>query len=193
MNGRSQRSGRQMALWTRSRSTCLRATSKGSTAVIPLASHANVPAVHAAARRPASACDVTSSRTPPSTGLIPLVRKISPDGSSPGWARPRPWSAGAEGAGNHTRCRRGSRRGARSGTERRSWNLPISKTGHGPEVRGPYSLDGANPTLLTTRLADQAALRRRWPGASGGGARPHALPRSARPRRRTSPAGTARS
>jgi hypothetical protein len=153
MNGRSQRSGRQMALWTRSRSTCLRATSKGSTAVIALASHAYVPAVHAAALRPAVACDVTSGPTSRGTRLIPLARNLAladpaQRGLGLGRGLPRrkvlaitPGAAGAvvvvaipAGDADHK-------------------TSSISKTGHGPKVRGP-------PQELT-RLRAQAALARR--------------------------------
>ena len=197
VTGRGQWACRQMALRTRSRSTCLRPTSKGSAALIVLASHAPAPPVHpapvmGAAGRGARSCGITSAQTSVSAGLIPLrwkipktlpardapgsagwvarrarwpcsarvsagqpgrrsagsapvspgprrsarvragqpgsapvspgprrsarVSRVSPGGSRP----PAAPSHGAEGAGNHTRCRRGSRRDGAPGMERRS-------------------------------------------------------------------------
>ena len=77
VTGRGQWAYRQMALRTRSRSTCLRATSKGSTAPIAQASHAPAPSVHpapviGAAGRGTRSCGFTSAQTPASAGLIPL-------------------------------------------------------------------------------------------------------------------------
>jgi len=150
VTGRGQWAYRQMALRTRSRSTCLRPTSKGSTALMTPASHAAAPPVHpapviGAAGYGARSCGITSGQTSASAGLIPLRWKtaktlpardalgsagwmallsagqrrsapVSPGGSSPPAAR----SHGAEGAGSHTRCRRGSRRDGAPGMERRS-------------------------------------------------------------------------
>jgi len=168
VTGRGQWAYRQMALRTRSRSTCLRPTSKGSTALMTPASHAAAPPVHpapviGAAGRGARSCVITFAATPVSAGLIPLRRKTlkplpardapgsaagspgGPDGPaqrrsapvSPGGSRPpAARSHGAEGAGNHTRCRRGSRRDGAPGMERRSCAhlLAISARRH-DEVR----------------------------------------------------------
>ena len=81
VTGRGQWACRQMALRTRSRSTCLRPTSKGSAALIVLASHAPAPPVHpapvmGAAGRGARSCGITSAQTSVSAGLIPLRWKI---------------------------------------------------------------------------------------------------------------------
>ena len=200
-----------MALRTRSRSTCLRPTSKGSTALIALASHAPAPSVHpapviGAAGRGARSCGITFAATPVSAGLIPLRRKTlkplpardapgsaagspgGPDGPaqrrsapvSPGGSRPpAARSHGAEGAGNHTRCRRGSRRDGAPGMERRSCAhlLAISARRH-DEVRaaarsclapGPRRglrdwldvCDGLRYREEADRQACQAALARR--------------------------------
>jgi hypothetical protein len=55
--------------------------------------------------------------------------RVSPGGSRPPAAR----SHGAEGAGNHTRCRRGSRRDGAPGTERRSCAYLLAISAHRQE------------------------------------------------------------
>jgi hypothetical protein len=120
-----QRTCRQMALRTRSRSTCRRATSRGSAALIFLASHVDARPVQAAPACRAAAgaavrCDVTQAANVARDRLIPgpgTSFRLSPGGSSPARARcPRV----AGGAGSHTRFRRGSPRGGAPGTGGRS-------------------------------------------------------------------------
>ena len=222
-----------MALRTRSRSTCLRSTSKGSTALTTPASHACAPRVHPAAvigaGRGARSCGITPSQTSASTGLIPLrwktpgnvtrprspgtaVRGRPPGADGPAQGRPadpghrlspgrsRPAAArshGAEGAGSRTRCRRGSRRDDAPGTERRSCAHLLAFSSSGclwPQARrsprrGPgLARPGCDADFVTgwmlaldfvigRRLTGGQAVRRRWRGASGAGARPPALPR----------------
>jgi hypothetical protein len=116
-----------MALRTRSRSTCLRPTSKGSTALIALASHAPVPSVHpapviGAAGRGARSCASRSRQRLYPPGLFRSAGKLSnryqpempwaPRAGSPGGpdgpAQRRPAAASA-----------GQRRPAPSGGQRR--------------------------------------------------------------------------
>jgi hypothetical protein len=129
VTGSGQRARRQIALRTRRKSTCLRTTSRGSAALIPLASHVAVRPVQAGsgirtAARGALRCDLTCASTPPGRALIP-PGGVSLGGSSPAVALPPPAAAGA---GSHTRCRRGSPRVGAHGMGRRSClNTPASR------------------------------------------------------------------
>ena len=128
--------------------------------------------------------------------------RVSPGGSR----RPAARSQGAEGAGNHTRCRRGSRRDGAPGMERRSCaHLLAISARRQDEVRAAarsWLVPGCGADFVTGwmfaldfvigRRQPGRPVRRRWRGASGAGARPPALPRSGRPIRRTSRGGTAR-
>ena len=127
---------------------------------------------------------------------------VSPGGSRPPAAR----SHGAEGAGNRTRCRRGSRRDGAPGMERRPCAYPLAISARRQdEVRAAarsWLAPGRGADFVTGwmfamdfvigRRQPGRPVRRRWRGASGAGARPPALPRSGRPIRRTSRGGTVR-
>ncbi len=131
VTGRGQWACRQMALRTRSKSTCLRPTSKGSAALIVLASHAPARPVHpapviGAARRGARSCDFTSAQTSVSAGLIPLRWKTPrtlPPRDAP--ARRAGAPAGPDGPGQ----RRSARGGRVSAGRRSSARVSAGKRG----------------------------------------------------------------
>jgi len=80
--------------------------------------------------------------------------RLSPGGSRPPAARPS-GSHGAEGAGNHTRCHRGSRRDGAPGMERRSCAYLLA-------IRARLDVcDGLRYREEADRQACQAALARR--------------------------------
>jgi hypothetical protein len=107
---------RQMALRTRSKSTCLRTTSNGSVTPIAAGSHVTDSVVQNKSGMwtiPAVVCGAIPAATGPIRSLFP----ISPGGSSRAAARP---ARSAADAGSRTRCRRGSPGDDAPGTGRRS-------------------------------------------------------------------------
>ena len=176
VTGRGQWACRQMALRTRSRSTCLRPTSKGSAALILLASHAPAPPVHpapviGAAGRGARSCGITFAQTPVSAGPIPLRWKIPK--TLP--ARDAPGSAGWIARGARCLCSAqvsaGQRRSALADPGHRRLR-PLSLTGRKVLAITPGAAGAVVVMALPAWNADHRIPPVRKPRRSGRGGAP---------------------